>query len=109
MHTRPGNVSPTRYAEIVRGALLDRLDRVTADGDRLTRIAAHFGLSPDRTADLFFALMHLLFPEAMEADPDIEAEIIALRGKRDGLVPEGGLERCSEEMMAAFLSRVTGR
>src|SRR5688500_11997085 len=105
-HTRPGNLSPTRYAEIVRGALRDRFEKVTTDGERLRRVAAHFGLSEEKTNDLFFALLFLFFPEDMEADPDIEAEIIALRGKRDGLVPESGLERCSEEMLRAFAERV---
>ena len=105
-HTRPGNVSPTRYAEIVRGALLDRFERMTADGERLRRIALHFGIPESKVVDLFYTLQLFLFPEAMEADPEVEAEIVALRAHRDGLVPETGLERCSEEMMQAFLSRV---
>ena len=105
-HTRPGNVSPTRYADIVRGALLDRFEKMTADGDRLRRLAGHFGISEDKTVDLMYALQLFFFPEVMEADPEAEAEIIALRGRRDGLVPEGGLERCGEDMMRAFAERV---
>jgi hypothetical protein len=106
-HTRPGNVSPTRYADIVRGALLDRFERMTADGDRLRRIAAHYGISEERTIDLFYTLQLFLFPEEMEADPEVEAEIAAMRGRKSGVVPAGGLERCSDEMFRAFADRLS--
>ena len=105
-HTRPDNTSPTRYADIVRGALLDRFERMTADGDRLRRIALHFGMSEEKVVDLMYALQLFFFPESMEPDPEVAAEVIALRAHRDGLVPEGGLERCSEDMLRAFTARL---
>jgi len=105
-HTRPGNLSPTRYADIVRGALLDRFEKMTSDGERLRRLALHYGISESKVIDLFYTLQLFFFPEVMETDPEVEAEVIALRGRRDGLIPDRGLERCGEDMMRAFAERV---
>lgn len=100
-HARPGNVTATRYAQQVRGILIDRLDSVTAEKGRLAAVANHFGLSPELTGELLYFLMLVLFPEDMR-DEEAESKIAELRGARAGLVPDT-LERAGEPQLRAYL------
>lgn len=106
-HTRPGNTSYQRDVAVVRGVLMDRLESVTARNDALTQVATSVGIRPDRVADLMYLLMILLFPEEMEYDAEVESGIEALRDtRREGLLPDGELERVGAERMRRFAESI---